>query len=107
MRQGRPLQRRSRLNPRSAKRKLAEAELAVAREQRRRQAGGWCEGNTPACRPGPHLGYHAHHVARRSQGGGHEVENLRWLCWDGHTWVHDHPREAAERGLLARREANQ
>jgi len=93
----------SRLLSRSEKRKMEDALFAVAREQRRRLAGGWCEGATPGCPMlGAHKGHHAHHVRRRSQGGGHTVDNLRWLCWSAHDWVHDHPQEAACRGLLQR-----
>lgn len=95
MKRGKPLR------SRSAKRELADAQLDVARELRRRQARDWCEGDTPACRPGAHRGHHAHHVRTRARGGGHDVENLRWLCWDAHDWVHAHPAEATERGLLA------
>lgn len=101
MKRGRPLQRRTRLRQRSAKRERAEAEFAVAREQRRRLARDWCEGDTPACRPGAHRGHHAHHVRTRARGGGHDVENLRWLCFDAHEWTHRNPAEATALGLLA------
>ena len=84
---------------RSAKAIARDAELAESREQRRRQAGGWCEADTPACRPGAHLGAHAHHVRLRSQGGDHSAENLRWVCWDGHDWIHAHPADARAMGL--------
>ena len=95
MRRGRPIARRS------AKAIERDRELEQTRRAREQQAAGWCEGDTPACRRGAHRGAHAHHVKLRSQGGGHEVENLRWLCWDAHDWVHRNPAEARTLGLLA------
>lgn len=86
----------------SEKKKIADAQLRVVVEKVRRRANGWCEANTPACRSGAHQGAHAHHVLRRSQGGGHDESNLVWTCFDGHTWIHAHPAEAVERGLLGR-----
>lgn len=93
MKRGRPPARRS------AKAKARDLELGVATAARRRLAGDWCEGATPACRPGAHRGHHAHHVQLRSQGGGHTVENLRWLCWDAHDWVHQNPDAARQLDL--------
>jgi len=86
----------------SAKAKARDAELDQARAERRRLAHDWCEGDTPACLPGAHRGHHAHHVKLRSRGGGHEVANLRWLCWDAHQWVHSEIREAEALGLIER-----
>lgn len=43
---------------------------------------------------------HAHHRLRRSQGGPDTLENLILLCPEHHTWVHDHPEESGEMGLL-------
>ncbi len=62
---------------------------------------GLCEGGTPACPERQHRGHHAHHVARRSQGGSNTADNLRWLCWEGHDWVHRNPADAKAMGLLA------
>ena len=42
----------------------------------------------------------AHHVTRRSQGGGHDLPNLLTLCDFHHRWVHDHPAEAKSLGFL-------
>lgn len=95
MKRGRPMARRS------AKAIERDREFATARREREQLAGGWCEADTPACRPGAHRGAHAHHVKLRSQGGGHEVENLRWVCWDGHEWVHANPEAARAMGLIA------
>lgn len=43
-----------------------------------------------------------HHIRRRSQGGTHELANLVTLCSAAHAWVHLHPADAHELGLLAR-----
>lgn len=93
------------MRQKSVKRQLADAELRAATEQRRRFTRDWCEAPSEFCGiTRPHRGQHAHHVRRRSQGGGHEFENLRWLCFDAHRHVHDHPQQAAEHGLLVLRE---
>lgn len=43
-----------------------------------------------------------HHIRRLSQGGARMDEaNVARLCWDHHRWVHDHPAQAKEWGLLA------
>lgn len=96
-----PLRRKTRLRAVSPKRAAADAVLADARDARRRMAGDWCEGGTPACRPGAHRGHHAHHVQRRAQGVDHSVDNLRWLCVEGHDWVHRNVADAKALGLLA------
>lgn len=85
---------------RSPQRRAKAAAMHDASEARQRLTGGLCEGHTPVCLSGRHPGDHAHHVHRRSQGGKDDVENLRWLCWEGHAWVHDNPAKAAEKGLL-------
>lgn len=95
MRRGRPLRQQS------DKARARDAEYQVARAARREQVRGLCEGDTPASPPRQHQGGHAHHVARRSQGGDNGVENLRWLCWEAHDWVHANPAAARELGLLA------
>lgn len=42
----------------------------------------------------------AHHRRIRSQGGDDSDENLILLCQQHHTWVHAHPTEARDMGLL-------
>lgn len=95
MKRGRGLARQS------EKAKIREAEHRAAAKIRREQVRGLCEGATPVCPTRDHQGHHAHHVARRSQGGENVPENLRWLCWEGHDWVHRNIDEARARGLLA------
>lgn len=96
---------RKRLPNRSAKAAAGDAEFEASRAERRRMARDLCEAPPHFCgtKRGPHQGHHAHHVKRRSQGGGHEVDNLRWLCWEAHQFAHDHPIEAAAYGLLSLR----
>lgn len=79
-------------------------EWAAAREVVIFRSRGLCEGNWPGvCPPGPHRGQHVHHVRLRSQGGGHDPENLLHLCVKVHRHAHDVARrEAEERGIIAR-----
>lgn len=95
MKRGRPLARQS------EKARAREAEHQAAAKIRRERTRGLCEGATPACPTWDHAGHHAHHVARRSQGGENTPGNLRWLCFDAHDWVHRNIEEARARGLLA------
>lgn len=46
---------------------------------------------------------HVHHRLNRSQGGTDDDDNLMMVCWWCHRQIHDHPREAYERGLLIHR----
>ncbi len=65
----------------------------------RERAGERCEARIdPVCRGN---GSQAHHVTRRSQGGTNEPANLLFVCLWCHEWIHRHPAEARERGLLA------
>ena len=41
-----------------------------------------------------------HHIKPRSKGIDHSPKNLLDLCFDCHRWVHDHPKEAKELGVL-------
>lgn len=67
------------------------------------RANGRCEARVDAvCTV---RGVHAHHVRLRSQGGSDGPENLLWVCQPCHTWIHDHPADAAALGLIARRAA--
>lgn len=95
--------RRTPLRKRSAKAEAKEAQLAESRKAVLARCGGYCEANTPACPPRAHAGFHVHHVRLRSQGGGHEPENLLYVCPDAHRWIHGNPAESAIRGWLERR----
>lgn len=103
LKRGKGLKRsRKPIKARSDRKAATDEVLDQAREERRRLAGGRCEGNTPGCQRGVHDGVLAHHVRRRKgQADVHAVEHLRWLCWPGHEWVHAHVAEAKAMGLLA------
>lgn len=45
-------------------------------------------------------GLHVHHVVPRSRGGGHDDSNLVTLCGWHHEWVHGHPIQSRDLGLL-------
>lgn len=95
-----PLQRRTRLKPVSDKKRVRDAELAKARVEVAQRAFGRCEANTPACPSREHAGVHAHHVRRRSAGGGHGAENLLWVCEAAHAYIHANPAESYDAGWL-------
>lgn len=102
LRRGKPMKRTGRLNPVSDKKRILDAILAVNSERRRRMAHDLCEANVPGCPSGPHRGWHAHHVRRRKgQPDVHAVEHLRWVCFDGHDWIHAEVAESKKLGLLA------
>lgn len=64
------------------------------------RAQGRCEARcAPSCAG---RGAEAHHRRRRSQGGSDELENLLWVCAWCHTWIHEHPAVAYEKGWLLR-----
>lgn len=78
--------------------------LRQARNFVRSRAAGRCEAQVPGVCLG--RGDAAHHVVPRARGGSDDPGNLLWLCNAGcHRWIHEHPREATERGLLRSREA--
>lgn len=64
------------------------------------RSGGRCEADTPDCPPGPHRADHHHHVVLRSRGGLDHRNNLLHVCFSAHDWIHAHPAEATERGLM-------
>lgn len=79
------------------KRKQDPPELRAAKEAVRRRSGGYCEARTAACTG---QAEHAHHRKMRSAGGTHSVANLLDACHPCHDWIHAHPEESYERGLL-------
>jgi 5-methylcytosine-specific restriction endonuclease McrA len=80
------------------KRRYRPSIPSAVREQVRRRSRGLCEfGGCPT------RAAHMHHRLPRSAGGPHTVDNLADLCGSHHRWVHAHPRESYELGLLVRR----
>lgn len=76
---------------------------AAVRRQVASRSGGRCEAAPLVTVEGcGGVGEHAHHVRLRSQQGADTVSNLRWVCHSHHTWIHDHPADAAALGLLER-----
>jgi 5-methylcytosine-specific restriction endonuclease McrA len=73
--------------------------LVKSRKEVSARSGGQCEARLPICTGTAEA---VHHVLRRSQGGGHEPENLLHLCNSCHQWVHANPAKAVEKGLLRR-----
>jgi len=89
-----------RSGPIKAKRK-SEAGLAKSRKIVAGRSGGRCEASIRGvCSGGAEC---VHHVLRRSQGGGHEPENLLHLCHRCHGWVHANPAVSMEKGWLRKR----
>jgi 5-methylcytosine-specific restriction endonuclease McrA len=93
---------RSRLNPRSAKSKAADAEHDLVREAVFARDGYRCllagRRDVPPC-----AGYLTpHHLAKASQGGAYVKEGLVTLCSFHNGWVEDHPNLAHEKGLVCR-----
>jgi hypothetical protein len=92
---------RTPLKAKSAKKKDNDTEFDVARAYVVARDGG-CVGHRYGV---PHVcwgGLHVHHVKRRSQGGTNHPSNLVCLCASAHQWVHEHPTQSHEMGLLAR-----
>lgn len=67
--------------------------------------------DVPRCEAGPGLAavgvlvcngrnQHAHHRRRQGRGGADTRENVVAICNPCHTWVHDHPAQARQLGLL-------
>ena len=98
-----PLQRRTPLRARSAKRRAADVELARSREIVQRRAGGLCEARWCWLDDCGYWGTEVHHVLPRAQGGGHEPSNLLLLCSAHHRFAHQAGRRAYELGLLKKR----
>lgn len=93
--------RRTPLRRISTKNAAKERELAAAKAHVRWRSNGLCEARTPACPEGWHRGVHVHHLVPRSKSVDHSPDNLRLCCEASHSWIHSHPAEARQRGLLA------
>lgn len=92
---------RTRLNrktPLRAKPKRASAEYTAAKKEIFAASNGACQAHIEGVCVGP--AHHAHHLLRRSQGGTDEPSNLLPVCFSCHDWIHTHPAEAREKGLL-------
>lgn len=63
------------------------------------RSGGNCEAMVKGARCTMRA-EHLHHRQLRSQGGGHTVENLVYVCHRCHDWVHKHPSQAMKLGLI-------
>lgn len=85
----------------SAKNAVKERELVKSKKAVLFRSNGMCEVATPVCPPeGRHRGAHHHHVKERSAGGGHDKENLLFICLPAHDWIHTHQDEAIAAGWL-------
>lgn len=65
------------------------------------RSSGWCEITHSGCTG---KGTEVHHRLMRSQGGGHEAENLALCCEPCHSFIHANPEWSYERGWLLHRE---
>ena len=83
-----------------APRERGSALYRAARRSIQARSQGRCEARIEGICTG--IGVLAHHVRRRSQGGGDIAQNLLWLDDACHTWIHAHPAESVELGFLAR-----
>lgn len=90
----------------NAKTRAGQKRLAAAKAEVYGRANGFCEATTPACPEGRHVGYHAHHLLPRSQGGPHDADNLLLVCGPAHVWIHTHPADSYEQGWLRHRSAS-
>lgn len=93
-----PLRRRRPVAQRSAKATDGQAAYKRARADVMLRSEGRCEAR--CCAGCATYGSQAHHVLSRAQGGSDGPENLKWICGPCHGWVHEHPREANDLGLL-------
>lgn len=86
------------LRARSARRKPADEQWRAVRDGVLRRRNYRCEMRDRTCW-GPVDVHHVHPVGR----GGPRLDpmNLAVLCRKHHGWVHDHPVEARDMGLLA------
>ena len=90
---------RSRISPISAKRRAYLEELDSMRPAVKERSGGICEFAATIDRCTAQA-TEVHHIKRRSQGGGNELENLIDLCGFHHRWIHTYPEEGFAAGFL-------
>lgn len=73
--------------------------LRASKLEVRQRSGGACESRVEGVCQG--RGHHAHHVVLRARGGPDTADNLLWVCWSCHHWIHTHIHEATLRGLIS------
>lgn len=81
-------------------RKGADGPTDATRERVAERSRGFCEVGALGCMG---KGVHLHHRLMRSQGGGHDAENLLNVCRLCHDLIHAEPTWAYERGWLLHR----
>lgn len=74
-----------------------QREWSAARTDAIAKAGGRCRVGQHGCSG---QAEHVHHIKRRSQGGGNELNNLLVCCHVCHGWIHANVAEAAKHGWL-------
>jgi 5-methylcytosine-specific restriction endonuclease McrA len=80
-----------------------EEELDALRPALMARCHEWCE-TEMWVHSGPWRGrLEPHHKLRRSQGGQNTMENVIMVCRPCHQWIHAHPCQAYELGLLVMR----
>lgn len=93
------IQRKHFIKKQSERGRSYQDELDELRPALAARSGGRCEGQLARCIGGPGQ---PHHKLRRSQGGKNTMANLIMCCPPCHEWIHAHPSEAYELGLLTR-----
>jgi HNH endonuclease len=100
MKRGGPLKRKTRLKAHSERGLSYEEELKAITPMVLARARHQCEVQLDGCRWHPQPT--PHHRKRRSQGGPNTLRNLLAVCSYCHGWIHQHPAESYDRGLLIR-----
>lgn len=83
-------------NPIKRKHKV-DGRLVKSRKLVAERCQGACEARTDVCTGQAEA---VHHMLRRSQGGGHDVDNLLAVCTACHQFIHGNPAKAVALGLL-------
>lgn len=98
MKRSGPLKRRTPLKRQSKKAARKQQKYTETRQEVAAAAFGKCQARADSrCQM---LGDQAHHLKRRSQGGKDTPENLIWVCWRCHNWIHANPEKARAADLL-------
>jgi uncharacterized protein YlaI len=88
-----------RLAIQSSKAKHNRPARAACCAEVRQRAAGLCEARVDSgCAI---AGEHVHEIRSRAQGGSiTDPANCKYVCDHCHRWIHTHPRESSDRGLL-------